>query len=302
MQAASDKDHALGISLAIVTGLAWSVLGIVLKYALQFVDAATISWVRFVVSGTALFLIFLAFAPQRIRELRNLPWVIIWSGLGLAGNYLAYVKGVGMTTASNATVLSQLGPLILALVSVIFLKERLNGLQMLGVATALFGFFLFYKDQISFHSESGDYQVGNLWIIFGSISWVVWGFIHKQLTKKKFHPQQVNMVVFAISALALLPFSQPEALLPLNFVQWCVVVFLALNTLIAYGSLAIAMEKAPVNQVSLIISCYPLVTILLIQLMSHFQWRLIQPEPVSMTGYVGAFFVVAGVVLSVKKV
>lgn len=230
-----------------------------------------------------------------------MPWVILLAGIGLAGNYLGFVKGVSLTSAGHATVISQFGPLLLAIAGIFYFKEHLSRQKMTSIGLATIGFLIFYADQLKASTNLLDFSSGNYWLIFGSLTWAVWGFIQKNLSMKGWHPQLLNMIVFVISSFVLLPFANPEKLIQIDQTTWLLLILLALNTLVSYGSLAIAMNHAPMNQVSLIISCYPILTLIIIQLLDHLQLMSYQPEPLGWLGATGALFVVSGVVLSVKK-
>ena len=61
-----------------------------------------------------------------------------------------------------------------------------------------------------------------------------------------------------------------------------------------------AMRLIPASKVSLIITCNPLLTILMMDLMAVYGLDFITPEPLEWRGYLGALLVVAGVVTAVS--
>lgn len=287
--------------MAWLTGVTWSVLAIGLKAAVEFTDAATISWIRFVISAAFLAAFFLLFRTRELRKISRLPVWIFVAALGLAANYDAFVRAVGSTNASHSVILIQMGPLLLALIGAWLFKEKFTKRHGLGLLLAALGFWFFAQDQLAKASDPGLFQEGNLWLVWGSLTWVLWALIQKKLSRDGWSPQFLNLVVFSLCALILWPIATPAELTTWSLSEWILIFALGLNTLIGYGALALALEHAPVHEVSVIISFYPLLTLALVQLIDFFQWLPLKPEPLGWVGGLGACFVIAGIVLSVKK-
>lgn len=297
----SADPRKLGLALAMLTGLTWSVLSIAIKFALTFSDAITLSWFRFVVA-TAILAVALFFkSPGQVTGLFSLPWLILVAGVALAGNYVGFVLAIGQTNASYATVAIQVGPLLLAVLGVFTMKERLSPRQKQGLLLALVGFAIFANDQISQLPATDLFRQGNLWLLFAALTWVGWAWIQRHLTAKGNSAQQLNLAVFAICSVLLAPWAQLDTLNGLSLGQWSLLFFLALNTLVSYGALAWALQLAPVHEVSLIISFYPLVTLVLVRVLDGLQWSSFTPEPLGLTGALGAVIAISGIVRTVRK-
>lgn len=297
----SADPRRLGLALAVLTGLTWSVLSIAIKFALAFSEAVTLSWFRFVVATAILAVALLFKAPKQLSAVFSLPWLILVAGVALAGNYVGFVMAIGQTNASYATVAIQLGPLLLAVLGVLTMRESLSARQKQGLLLALVGFAIFANDQLSQLPATDLFRQGNLWLLFAALTWVLWAWIQRHLTTKGFSAQQLNLAVFAICAILLTPWAAPESLSGLSLGQWSLLLFLALNTLISYGALAWALQLAPVHEVSLIISFYPLVTLVLVRLLDGLQWSSFSPEPLGLIGALGAVIAISGIVRTLRK-
>lgn len=206
-----------------------------------------------------------------------------------------------MTTVSNAQVLIQLSPISLIFFGIFYFKEKPTIIQWMGILTAIGGFGVFFLDQFSLVvSQKDKYLTGNLWIVFASLTWVAFA-VWQKILSRSWTPQQINLLVYGVSALALSFQADFTELAHWDSFIWILMCILGLNTLIAYGALGIALNSIPASQVSVIISVNPLLTLVLVKLIDVFTLNWIASEPMHAMGYVGAGLVVSGVVLSVYK-
>lgn len=294
-------DRQKGLVFAIITALSWAVLAIGLKYALNFADSETIVWLRMTVATLVLGGIIAFRQPSHLKNLLSPPLLGLAAGLMLAANYLGFMKGVELTSASNAQIMIQMGPLSLILIGLIYFKEVPSPKQKLGFVLAVSGFALFYRDQWESSKNAGlSLGEGTLWITMAAVTWALFATFQKILVQKH-PPQQINLLIYALSAIALFPSSSPSGLLDLSPWALALLVALGLNTIIAYGCLAEAFQRAPASQVSIIISANPLLTLTILATLKVFGWEFISGEQVGALGYMGALLVVSGVIFTVTK-
>jgi drug/metabolite transporter (DMT)-like permease len=116
----------------------------------------------------------------------------------------------------------------------------------------------------------------------------------------KSHPaQQLNLFLFGLPILLFLPFIKPEGFIGLSTGNWLLLIYLGLNTLIAYGSLAIAFKYLEANKVSVIITMNPIITFVIMGLLTYFEVTWIEPEILSLRGIIAAVLVLTGAVLAI---
>lgn len=296
------QKHTLGYLLAITTGLCWAVLAIGLKYSLSFASSGSIVWVRMVVASGLLMAFLLVRNRYHFTQiLKRPPLLSILAGLFLAFNYYGFMYGIELTTASNAQIMIQLGPLFLLFAGVFYFKEELKLLQWVGVLIAILGFSLFNWDQllISFANQS-KYITGNLWISAAAATWTIYAVFQKILVMRGWTPQQTNLVIYLVCAIVLFPLADLQQLASLGAWEFFILFCLGLNSFIAYGAFAEAMNLVPASKVSLIISCNPLLTIVLMDLFAFLQLDFVSAEPLQWRGYAGALLVVVGVATAVS--
>ena len=116
----------LGAALACTTMLVWGMLPLALKIVLGVLDATTIIWFRMGVSALLIggLLAWRGRLP-RLGTLSRRGWALLAVAVGgIASNFWAFMLGLDLTSPGNAQVLSQLGPVLLALGGLVVFGER----------------------------------------------------------------------------------------------------------------------------------------------------------------------------------
>ncbi|MFO0213290.1 MAG: DMT family transporter, partial [Pseudanabaena sp.] len=246
----------LGLALSLLTVLLWGLLAIALKIVLKELDPFTVTWFRFTVSGILLggYLALRHKLPtwQQLRKV-SLP-IFLVAVCGLTMNYVLFLIGVGKTSANNAQVITQIAPVIMGMASLAIFKEKYNYKQWGGVAILVCGLLLFSHDQLQSLITSFDtYIWGNALLILGAIVWAFYGLAQKQLLLNL--PSASVLLCLYLSASTLLaPMAHPHRLLTLSALPLAALIFCALNTLIAYGAFAAALEHWEASRVSAVIT------------------------------------------------
>ena len=82
---------------------------------------------------------------------------------------------------------------------------------------------------------------------------------------------------------------------------WLILLFLGVNTLLAYGFLAEAFKYLEANKVGIIITLNPMITIVAMLTLTYLEVSWIEPERISAWGILGALLVVSGAILAVRS-
>jgi drug/metabolite transporter (DMT)-like permease len=288
--------RALGLGLACATMLLWGVLPLALELMLRAMDAITITWYRFLISSLILGGI-LAW-NRRLPPLSHLGgrgWLLLAvATLFLATNYVAYLVGLDLTSAANAQVLIQLAPLLLALGGLVVFREHFTRLQWIGLAVLVAGLGLFFADQLRALAANADrYLLGTLIMVGAAATWAVYGLAQKQLLH--WLPSQgIVLCLYLGCTLVLWPLAEPGTVVRLDGTHLALLLFCALNTVLAYGAFAEALSHWEASRVSAVLALTPLATLAFIELADLLWPGLLEPEHLSATSVVGALVVVAG--------
>jgi drug/metabolite transporter (DMT)-like permease len=98
-----------------------------------------------------------------------------------------------------------------------------------------------------------------------------------------------------------LPFVNFASLAHLSFGYWVLLVFLGANTLISYGYLSLALKYLEAGKVSIIIVLNPIITFILMGILSWWQVSWIDGEHFSFLSVSGALIALFGAILVVRK-
>jgi drug/metabolite transporter (DMT)-like permease len=290
-----------GILYAIITAILWGTLAIVLKVSLSDLTPADITWFRFFLAFLVLGFYYYFRKPSYLRILRRPPALLIVATLCLATNYFGFIKGVQLTSPSVAQIFIQLGPVLLAVSGFAFFHEKMTIRQMIGFVGALAGLMLFYHEQTRLVVSDGTaWTRGVMWIFLAAVSWAIYSVFLKILVLR-YPPMQLNLVIFGLPVLLYLPFVNFNHFLSQGFTEWFILIFLGLNTLFAYGLLALAMRLTEANKVSVILILNPILTFVLMAIISHTGATWISHEHYSLVTMAAAATVLAGALLTIFR-
>lgn len=289
----------LGFALALTTMLCWGVLPMALKIVLRSLDALTIIWFRM---GFAAILLGAVLASRRrLPRLRGLDregiLLLLVAIGGIAGNFWSFMVGLDLTSPGNAQILVQLGPVLLALGSLVVFKESYARLQWIGLAVLVVGLCVFFSNQLALLVAQIDrYLLGSAMLVVAAATWAAYGLAQKQLLRS-LSAEGVMLCIyvgcFACFSIGAAP-SRIASMPPLDL---ALLLFTAANLLIGYGAFSNALHHWEASRVSAVLSLTPLATLAFTVLGAILVPDVIQGEPVSPWTVAGAATVVGGSLL-----
>jgi drug/metabolite transporter (DMT)-like permease len=251
----------LGFVLASATMISWGILPVALTGILSRLDALTITGVRFLVSAGVLgAALTLGRSRPRLANLGRGGWALLAvATVFLAANYLSYILGLDYTSPADAQVLIQGAPLLLALSGVWVFREPFSRLQWIGFAVLVAGIALFSSGRWS-AGLGQRHLLGNGMIGLAAVTWAVYGMAQKQLLGT-LPSQHIMMCIYVGCSLLFLPLVTPSSLATLDGTGWALLLFCALNTVVAYGCFAEALQHWEASRVSAVLAVVPLATL-----------------------------------------
>ncbi|WP_042341664.1 DMT family transporter [Calothrix sp. PCC 7507] len=294
----------LGLALSMLTVFLWGILPIALTVTLQVLDVYTVIWFRFSVSF-GLLAIYLGVQGKlpTLERLRAASWKLLAiATIFLALNYLLFLQGLSLTSPANAEVIIQLSSLLLGLGGLVIFKEHYQLRQWLGVSVLILGYILFFHEQLTnLITGHGQYLLGSGLVVLGSAAWAIYALAQKQLLQS-LSSAQIMLIIYGGCAFLFTPFAKNQIVLTLSNLHLGMLLFCALNTLIAYGAFAESLAHWEASRVSAVIALAPIVTLIAVETVSVIVPALIPHEKMTLLGIFGAVLVVVGaVVIALRK-
>ncbi len=167
------------------------------------------------VTGAAvLFWIFSFFAPKEKIDRKDFVIFFFASIFGIALNMLTFFKGLEYTTPIHASVIMVVVPIIVLILSALFLKEKIISTKIIGIILGLSGavvLSVYGKSALA----SDNIPLGNLLVFINAVSYSIYIIIIKKLTSK-YHPFTFIKWLFLFGVILVFPFGYSE----LTAVDW----------------------------------------------------------------------------------
>jgi drug/metabolite transporter (DMT)-like permease len=288
------SETVAGAAFAFATVILWGVLPVALKLLVVHLDPLTLTAVRFATAAVLLGALMRAWRTPGIYRgmLRARPLLYGIALLGLFGNFLMFAAAVQTISPTAATLVSQCGPLFLIFGGALVLREPLGRAQVVGAIAVMIGMVLFFHISWdgSLHGSAG-LGIGHLFMLVGAVSWAAYALTQRRLAASD-PPRQSLLLLYAGSALVLLPFSRPSALLTLQGPALLALAFAAVNTVLAYGALGEALRRLDAARVGAILSLAPILTAVAERLIASSVD--LKPDRLDVLAIIGGLVVVLG--------
>lgn len=286
----------LGLTLSLIAVFLWGILPIALSIVLQTLDVYTLTWFRFLLSF-ALLAIYLGSRKQlpKIPSVRSPTFKLLAIAIVfLAINYSLFVQGLAQTSANNAEVLIQIAPVAFGIGAIAFFKEKYTLQQWIGFGILTLGFTIFFHEQLNnLLTAPREYLIGSGLLIIAALAWAIYALAQKQLlqTLSSF---SIMLFIYGGCSLLFTPLAKPQLIFTLSPFHLAALVFCGLNTLIAYGAFAEALEHWQASKISAVGAITPIVTFITVDLGSKIAPQVIKPENLTFLAIIGAIMVVSG--------
>lgn len=230
--------------LMLLAILLWAVNFSIIKIALREFSIHGFNGPRLFLASILL-LIFLWRKEGRLSVRRaDLPRLI---ALGIIGNtfyQLLFINGISRTTASSTSLIMTMTPIFIALLSAVFIHERIHWAGWLGIFMAFFGLYLVLFGSGGSFSLGGQTLRGDLMILTGNLCWAVYTVFSKPFLDTM-SPLKLTSLTLAFGALFYLPAAAKDILATpwaaLSWQSWAALFFsgifaLAVSYVIWYSS------------------------------------------------------------------
>jgi len=168
------------------------------------------------VGGAAiLFWILSIFTPK--EKIQREDWKILLAAalLGMVVNMLSFFKGLSLSTPINSAVLVTITPIIVVLLSAIFLKEKIGVKKITGIGLGFMGALGLILFGHEIRQDAPNIFVGNLLFVLNATSYGAYLIVVKSLINK-YHPITLMKWLFGMAFIINFPITIAE----FNQIQW----------------------------------------------------------------------------------
>ena len=178
----------------------------------QYIGAYGLSWYRVFITGIIFWVIATIIKPGSKVPLKELPLIALAAFCGVGFNILTFMKGLSLTSPINASVLMVTTPIIVLVLSAIFLKERLYLSRILGIIIGFTGAaLLIFLSGNAASVNATDPLLGNILIFVNAISYSFYIILAKKLTAK-YHVFTLMKWLYFFGVIYITPFAFNEVL------------------------------------------------------------------------------------------
>lgn len=246
----------------LVSVLVWGLSFIATKYALAELDPVTIINIRLGLSIPLLGLgAYLTGKSFRIPP-KQIGLVALLATISVI-HLTIQVTGLRFTSAANTGWIIGTSPIFVAIMSWLFLKEKISRQQTLGILVSLTGLVLLISKG-NFASLSFIKGIGDLLILASCATWGIFSVINRKLALN-YSPLVSTFYLFVFMAVITLPFNLNRetfnAVLHLSARGWYAVLFLGLLCSgLGYALWAKALSEMPSANVAAFLNIEPFIT------------------------------------------
>lgn len=137
-------------------------------------------------------------------EKKDIPLFFLCSITGIVLNQIFFIKGLSLTTAIHAALLSLVTPILIIFIAAWILKEKLTWLKITGVVFGISGAVILILMKDVSHTAT-NIVLGDVLVIMNAICYAFYFVLVKPLMEK-YSPVHVIRWVFTIGLIFMLPY------------------------------------------------------------------------------------------------
>lgn len=241
----------------------WGASFIATKFLLDELTPETIISLRLILAIALLLAIAVIQKRDFSINLKSHSYILL---LALIAVFHLWIQVTGMkyTTAANTGWIIGMAPIFMALLGLIFFKEKLNAIKILGIIIATLGLlFLVGKGNpanIDLIKNKGD-----LLILSSAFTWGIYSMVNKKISLA-YSPVMTIFYLFGMMAVIIIPFTinqeSIESVIHLSGIGWISILFLGfLCSGVAYVIWAFALREMESAKVGAYLYMEPFVTV-----------------------------------------
>ena len=165
-----------------------------------------------VLGASILFWMVSPFFPKEQVSKKDFKRLFVAALFGMCINMLMFFKGLELSTPINSGVIVTLTPIIILILSALFLKERLTRLKVIGIVLGFIGALaLIFNNTPNQTPNAPNIPIGNIMLLINATCFGTYLVIIKPLTQK-YHTVTLMKWIFPIGIVLTFPVTIKEFL------------------------------------------------------------------------------------------
>jgi len=195
----------------LLTTFCWATNIIAGKEALRGVGPLALAQLRVLGAAVVFAILFLGWRRRPSLRLAPTQWrsLAIVALLGITLNQLCFIGGLARTSTAHAALIVALGPVMVLFLSCFLRMEPLTWLKSAGMLVSFCGVALLTGGKAG--QEGGTTGLGDLMLVVGSAMFAYYTILTKKVADQ-YDTLTLNLIVFALGALLMTPFTAHEIL------------------------------------------------------------------------------------------
>ena len=241
----------------------WGTSFVATKTLLVEIKPITIIILRLIIASVLLTFIAISTKRNFSLNLKSHGWIFILALIAVFHLWIQ-VTGLQFTTAANTGWIIGTAPVFMAIMGLIFFKEKITLLGFFGIMLAIFGLLLLFGKgdvtNIGLIENKGD-----LLVLGSAFTWGVYSTVNKKISLT-YSPLMTILYLFLMMATIIIPFNLNSetiaSVVHLSRIGWLLILFLGLFCSgVAYVIWAQALRDMESAKVGAFLYLEPLVTV-----------------------------------------
>ncbi|MCC5465383.1 DMT family transporter [Pelosinus baikalensis] len=254
------RSNVLANLAMLVLVLLWGVSFSIIKIVVNEVPPITLAQIRFLIATIVLFTIFKKIEPSSKPQKADLSKIALGGFLGITLYFYLQNTGVKLTTASNASLIASLTPILAITMDVIIFRTKISAVQVLGIVCATIGAYLAVTANRQVDFSSATFQ-GNLFMVAAMSSWALYTLLNKSLQSNYSGLCLITyQMLFATLFLTVMSFLEYDQWRIFSLEAFGYILFLAVfSSALCYFLYGYALKKLDVTITTLYLNLVPVV-------------------------------------------
>ena len=255
----------------VITALFWSGAFIAGKLAIFIFEPLTLTFLRFLFALPFIFLILKIREPAGlVPSMKQIFPLMVLGIVGTLGYHFFFFLALSHTSAINSSLIGATNPMVTLVLAVLFFKERINTIRLVGIGISLFGVFSVITGLDLELMTNLEFNIGDLYMAVGVLCFSSYALLSRRYMEDyNISPLTTTAYTFLICTLISLVLSlvleEPfEALAMATTKIWVEILYMALlASVVGYYLQLNAIQRIGASQTAMFINLVPLFTILL---------------------------------------